>query len=107
MRRWERLWRGRELERQLGRELQFHIEERAADLRKSGLSDDAARRRARDELGGLDQVKEACRDARGTMWVESTLQDLKYTARSLRKSPAFTLAAVVTLTYGGKEKRQM
>ena len=97
---WQRLWRRNELERQLASELQFHLEERIAALRQAGLSPAQAERQARQELGGLDQAKEACRDARGTLWVESTLQDLRYSARGLRKTPAFTVAAIATLALG-------
>ena len=97
---WQRLRRRNELEQQLSKELQFHLEERAAALRSAGLSEAEARRRARQELGGIDQTKEACRDARGTLWLESTVQDIRYCARGLRKAPAFTLAAIATLALG-------
>ena len=60
---WSRLWRQRnELERDLGRELQFHIAERIAALQSTGLSEDEARRRVRQEFGGIEQVKENVRE---------------------------------------------
>jgi predicted permease len=66
----------------------------------AGKSEGEARRLARLEFGGDDQVKEACRDARGTRWVEETIQDARYGLRGFRKNPAFTLVAVVTLAIG-------
>jgi hypothetical protein len=59
-----------------------------------------ARRRVCLEFGGLDQVKELCRDARGTRWLEDFVQDLGHGMRVLRKHPSFTAAAVVSLALG-------
>ena len=100
MRRWSRLLRRNKLEQELGRELQFHIAERISEFKSTGLSEDEARRRVRQEFGGIEQVKEECRDARGTLGLESTIQDLRYTVRTLRYNPGFALAAIVTMTLG-------
>ena len=70
---------GRErLERELDAELQDHLERRIADEVRSGASPEETRRRAAIVLGGVDQVKEACRDARGTRLVENLASDVRY-----------------------------
>jgi hypothetical protein len=85
---WQRLVKRDHLERKLDAELQFHLEKAVADGMRAGMSEKEARRRANIELGGLEQVKEECRDARGTAWVETTLQDLRCACRIARKSSA-------------------
>ena len=97
---WSRLRRRRELERDLARELEFHVEERIAELRRAGLSEDQARRQVRQEFGGLEQVKEECRDARGTRWLEEWRQDIRISIRGLRKTPAWTAVVGLTLACG-------
>jgi putative ABC transport system permease protein len=95
-----RLFRRRRLEAQLDAELRDHVERQAADYVRSGLSEAEARRRARIELGGVEQVKEECRDARGTRLLEDLGQDLSYGVRVLRRSPAFSLVAILSLALG-------
>ncbi len=87
-------------EAQLQKELQEHLDRQAADYVRSGLSDIEAWRKARITFGGMEQVKEDCRDARGTRWVESIWQDIRFAARALRKSPGFAVAAICTLALG-------
>ena len=95
-----RLFARKRLERDLEKELLFHFDSRVADLMHSGVAEDEARRLARLEFGGMEQIKEACRERRGTLWLESTLQDVRYGLRQLGNAPGFTFAAVLSLALG-------
>jgi putative ABC transport system permease protein len=97
---WRRLLRRNEQESGLDRELSFHIAERIADLMRSGVSGEEARRRTRLEFGGIEQVKEECRDARGVRSMETLGQDAGYAWRNLRRNPGFAAIAIATLALG-------
>ena len=97
---WQRLFRRRKLDEELEKELSFHLDQHTSDLIEQGYSPEEARRRARIALGGPEQVKEACRDARGTRWLNDLARDLRYGLRILAKQPGFTLVAVLTLGLG-------
>ena len=88
------------VERELDRELQFHLDQEIEKNLSAGMTRGPARAAALRLLGGVAQIQEECRDARRTSFIEGAMRDLHCAVRLLRKSPAFTLAAVATLALG-------
>jgi hypothetical protein len=95
-----RLFRRGALERDLDREMRFHIDAATDALMRGGMSREEARRTALLEFGGVEQIKEHVRDARGTRGVEDFLSDVRHALRAMRRAPGLSLAAVLTLAIG-------
>lgn len=94
------LLRRNTVEKELHRELQFHLDQEIEANLRRGSEQSEARSAALRRLGGVAQIQEECRDVRRTSYIDSFFRDLQYSVRMLVKAPAFTLTATATLGLG-------
>lgn len=87
-------------EREIAEELQMHLELKARDYRHAGMSADEARGAARRQVGNVGRMQEEGRDVFTIQWMDAIGRDLRFAWRSLRRTPAFSLVAVASLTLG-------
>ena len=92
-----RMVRGRVLAEDLDAEIRSHVEQRADDLEREGMSRAEAERRARIEFGARERYREESYRAAGADLLESFVRDVRFAVRVLAKAPGFTVAAVLTL----------
>ena len=94
------LFLSRRVEADLDNEVRSHLELMTAENMRAGMGPEQARRAARMELGGVEQVKEQVRDERTGHWVQSVISDCRFGLRQLRKNPGFSVVAIIALALG-------
>jgi len=88
------------VEQELSEELRFHLDRLTEENVAKGMMPEEARYAALRELGGLEQIKEECRDMRHVNYIENSVQDFRYGLRALRHNPVFTTVALLTIAIG-------
>jgi hypothetical protein len=97
---WSAATRRTRFEDEMRAEMEFHLQARIDDLVAAGLSPADAARQARMEFGTPDAIKDDCRESRGLRFVDTTVQDVRFAWRMMRKTPGFTAAAIISLALG-------
>ncbi|MGH9591699.1 MAG: permease prefix domain 1-containing protein, partial [Bryobacteraceae bacterium] len=95
-----RLYRRKQEESRLDAEMRFHLDQQTAAHQSAGMDAEQARRLAGVGFGGLEAVKQDCREAHRVNLIETVLQDVRYGMRLLRRNPGFTAVVVLTLALG-------
>src|ERR1044071_83116 len=93
-------WPWRKAETDLEREVRGDLDMLAEAHQRAGRSRAEAMEKARIDFGGVDQVKEQCRDIRWWSWLAELVQDARYGVRVMRRTPAITIAAIISLALG-------
>ena len=94
---WSAATRRNRFEDDMRAEMEFHLQARVDDLIATGLPRADAERQARMEFGTADAIKDDCRESRGLRFVDTTVQDVRFAWRMMRKTPGFTAAAIISL----------
>jgi polyhydroxyalkanoate synthesis regulator phasin len=94
------LFRKSGVENDLSDELRFHLEKLADQFVKQGMTPEEARYAALRELGGVEQIKEECRDMRRVNYIENLVQDVRFSLRQFAKNPGFTVVGILILSLG-------
>ena len=97
---WSAVARRNRFEDEMRAEMEFHLQARVDDLVASGVTPAEARRQARMEFGTADAIKDDCRQSRGLRFIDTTVQDVRFAWRMMRKTPGFTAAAIISLALG-------
>src|SRR5436189_5488690 len=84
-------------DQELDDELRDHLARKTEEYVAEGMTQEEAHRRARLDLGGIEQTKEKCRDARRVTWFQDFVQDIRYGLRIFRKNPGFASTVIPTL----------